>query len=103
MKAKIYSWLLASAYLAWGLFLWSLIPKLQRMYSEFGLPVPSPVKVMFIAGPFGCLLITAVIGAVLALNTHRFHMRFVSFTLTIPLLAWIGYLGNVVFGTFMGE
>jgi hypothetical protein len=58
---------------------------------------------MFIAGPFGCLFITAIIGAVLTLNTHRFHRRFVSFTLTIPLLAWIGYLGNVVFSTFMGE
>ena len=42
-----------------------------------------------------------MIGAFLALNTHRFHVRFVSLILTVALLAWAGYVTNVVFPAFM--
>lgn len=103
MKAKIYSWLLASAYWVWGIGLLLFIPRFQAAYVGFNVPVPFLVKVMFIAGPFGCLLITALTGAVLALNSHRFHIRFVSLILTVALLAWVGYVADVVFPTFTSQ
>lgn len=103
MISKIYSWLLASAWLAWGIFLLLLIPRLQVLYSGFGFSVPSLVRLMFIAGPVGCLLLATMTGTAVALNTHKFHLRFLSMMLTIPLLAWVGYLADVVSNTFMRE
>ena len=54
------------------------------------------LRAMFVAGPFGCFLITAMTGAIITLNAHRFHVRFVNFVLTIALLAWMAYLTNAV-------
>lgn len=69
----------------------------------FAVPVPSLVKAMFIAGPFGCLLITAMIAAFVVLNSQKFRMRFVSLILTVTLLVWAGYITNAVIVTFNNQ
>lgn len=97
MIVKIYSWLLACAYLAWGVWLLLFIPRYHEAFLSFNVPMPFLIRVMFIAGPLGCLLVTALIGAFIVLNTQKFHVRYTSLILTIALLAWVGYATNVIF------
>lgn len=96
MKEKFYSWLLAGAYVAWGVCLLLLIRRFQPAFVGFNIPVPFLMKIMFVTGPYGCLLITAVIGAMAVLNSRRFHVRFMGLILTITLLAWAGYVTNAL-------
>jgi hypothetical protein len=100
MKSKKYLWLLASAYLAWGVYMFSFIPKFKECFAGSPFSPPFLVKAMFLAGPFGCALLAIIIGVFVALNIKWFHVRFVSLISMLFLMAWVGYLSYVVFTTF---
>lgn len=89
MKVRIYSWILAGAYLLWGVLLFLAVPRFQEIVSGFNISATLVMRAMFAVGPYGCLLLAVAIGVALTLNNLRFHRRFVSLFFTITLLLWV--------------
>jgi hypothetical protein len=89
MKKRIYSWILASAYLVWGVLLFLAVPKFQETVSGFNISATLVMRTIFAFGPYGCLLLAVAIGVAIIFIDLRFHRRFVSLVFTVTLLLWV--------------
>ena len=86
---RVYSWLLALAYLGFGVTLLALVPKLQESFSGF-VSLQFILRTMFALGPYGCFVMAAAVAALLIFNDIRYHRRFVSlgFSVVLVVLAY---------------
>ena len=88
MKIKIYSWILAGAYLLCGVALFPILVKLQMLFSGFGMELPFATKAVLALGPFGWLCTSVAIGTLVILKDMRFRSRLLNPLLTFILVAW---------------
>jgi len=86
MKKRIYPWILASAYVLFGMGLNHIIPKFQEMYSGFDIKLSFLTRVMISAGPFGRLGFPALMGVVVILTDNKFHSRYLNHIFAVILL-----------------
>jgi hypothetical protein len=100
MKKSIYSWILAGAYLVWGVLLFLAVPRFQEIVSGFNISATLVIRAIFAVGPYGCLILAAAIGSAIIFNDLRFHRRFVSLFFTITLLLWVYCLAAFAFTNF---
>jgi hypothetical protein len=89
MKKRTYSWILASAYLVWGVLLFLAVPRLQAIVSGFNISATLLMRAIFAVGPYGYLFLAVAFGFAIVFNELRFHRRFVSLFFTITLLLWV--------------
>ena len=94
MKIKVYSWILASAYLLCGVVLFLVTlkfqPWLQQAFSEVGMTLPFLTRATFVVGPYGWLLLAIASGTFVILKDLRFHSRLLSPLFTFILVLWVG-------------
>jgi hypothetical protein len=100
MKVRIFSWILAGAYLVCGVILFLFTSKIQDIYSGYNIQVPFLTRAMFSVGPYGCFFLAVAVGAALVLNDLRFQKRFVSLFFAITLLLWACYMADTLFNDF---
>ena len=85
---RVYSWLLAMAYLSFGVLLFADV---QWMQESFSMSVWQPFRLRaFLAlGPYSCFILMAAVAAFLILNDIKYHRRFISLAFSIILLVLI--------------
>jgi hypothetical protein len=101
MKMRIYSWILPSAYLVWGVFLFFDVARFQEELSGFT-SLPFLKGATLAVGPYGWLFTAVVVSTILILNDLRFHLRFVNIIFTIILPLWVYCMAGIFFvnGTY---
>lgn len=90
MKIKVYSWILAGAYLICGAALFVVVPKCGAIFSGFDLPLPLLTRAALAVGAFGWLGIALIACALVVLKDLRFRSGLWSFLLTAFLVIWVG-------------
>jgi hypothetical protein len=90
VKTRIYSWLLAGAYLLWGLWLYRVISSFQSFYSGFSVSLPFFTGMIFAVGPFGWLCLAMANGLIVIFKDRKFRSRFWNPLFTFLLLLWVG-------------
>jgi hypothetical protein len=99
MKIKAYSWILAGAYLIWGIALFIVVPKCTEIFSGFA-RLPFLTQSVLALGSFGWLGIALAAGALVVLKDLRFRSRLLSILLTAVLLVWMCCMAIALFLPF---
>ena len=89
MKIKIYSWILAGAYLLCGAAFFCMVLKAREIFSGFNIELPFMTRMALAIGPVGWLCALVVVGALVILKDMRFHSRLLNpfFTVSLGLSA----------------
>ncbi len=97
MKIKVFSWILAGAYLLCGVMFFVVIPQFESIFSGWAVPLPLLTRVVFAIGPFGWLSLALAVGALAILKDLRFRSRLLDL-IFLMLLALFG--GCIVIALF---
>jgi hypothetical protein len=89
VKVKIYSWILASAYLLCGAALSFALFKIQAILSGFNIELPFMTRMALAVGPVGWLCVSVAAGLFVILKDLRFHSRLLNPLFTLVLVAWM--------------
>ena len=96
MKMRIYSWILASAYLVWGVLLFIEVAKFREVLSGFT-SLPFLKWATIAIGPYGWLFMAVAVSTTLILNDLKFHLRFVNIIFTIILPLWVCCMAGIFY------
>jgi hypothetical protein len=92
MRIKIYSWIMASAYLLCGVVSLYLVPKFQDVLAGFNLPLPFLMKATCAVGTWGWLCLSAEVGIFVILKDLKFRSRYLNPFFTFLLVLWTALL-----------
>jgi hypothetical protein len=90
MKTKISSWIIAGAYLLFGVWLYLAIPRFQGLFSGFNIRLSFLTRVALVVGPNGWLLLAVAAGTAVVLKDRRFYSRLWNPLFTLLFLLWVG-------------
>jgi hypothetical protein len=89
VKIKIYSWILAVAYLACGALFCLLLFKFQQIFSGLAVEWPIMTWLMLAVGPVGWLCSFLAVGLFVILKDRRFRSPILNPLFTILLMLWV--------------
>jgi hypothetical protein len=94
VKIKIYSWILAGAYLLCGTGFFYILLKFTEVFSGFNIPLPAATRMMLAIGPFGWLFFSAAAGLAVIQKDVRFGSRIFNLNpfLTFALVFWVSFM-----------
>jgi len=90
-KVKIHSWVLAGAYMLWGVCLFLVIQRFAAIFSDFSIQLPFPKRALFAVGPYGWLLVAMGPGILVVRKDRRYLSPWWNPFLTLLLVFWIGW------------
>jgi type II secretory pathway component PulF len=91
MKIKIYSWLLAGAYLLWGCGLFHVIPKFLGIFTGFNIQLPFSLRILLFVEPYGWLLLAVGLAGAVIVSDRRFRSRALNPLFSLLLVLWMGW------------
>ena len=97
MKIAVESWLLAAAYVAWGLWLWHALPKSLQIFAGSSVSVPAFALLTFQAGRTVCFSLALALGLLIVLKDKKCPTPLLNPLFGLLLVGWTGLTVFFVF------